>query len=254
MDAAAAAPPLQGWTVLCLRPASEASGLRRLLCRHGARLHCLAPWRIEALPAASALAAALLASDALIATSPNAVRTAAALVRLGEFRGAVFAVGSGSARALQRAGLAEVASPDAMRSEGLLALPRLRAVGEVALLTGEGGRNLIAPVLAQRGVRVHRVDLYRRVLRPIPLSAIKRVAAIPPPAALLLSSAEALQHAAAAPAMRSALQGLLPVYASERLREAGRALGLAAGVLAASASAADLVAALLRHAKQAPFR
>jgi uroporphyrinogen-III synthase len=254
MDAAPAAAPIAGWTVLCLRPADEASGLRRLLARHGARLHCLAPWRIEALPAASALATALRASDGLIATSPNAVRAAAALVRLGEFRGAAFAVGSGSARALRRAGLARVEAPDAMHSEGLLALPGLRAIREVALLTGEGGRNLIAPALAQRGVRAHRIDLYRRVLRPIPAAAADRVAAMPPPAALLLSSAEALQHVAATPAMCRALQGLLPVYASERLRAAGEALGLDSGVLAASARAADLVAALCRHAKPAPFR
>lgn len=254
MDAAAAAPPLSGWTVLCLRPADEASGLRRLLSRHGARLHCLAPWRIEALPAASALAAALRASDALIATSPNAVRAAAALVRLDAFRGDLFAVGSGSARALRRAGLADVESPDAMHSEGLLALPSLRSIRELALLTGEGGRNLIAPALAARGVRVHRVDLYRRVLRPISPAAVRRVAAIPLPAAVLLSSAEALQHAATAPGLRNALQRPLPVYASERMREAGVALGLAAGVLAVSARAADLVDALLRHAKQAPFR
>lgn len=254
MDAAAAATPLTGWTVLCLRPADEASGLRRLLSRHGARLHCLAPWRIEALPAASALASALRASEALVATSPNAVRIAAALVPLGDFRGKAFAVGSGSALALRRAGLGEVESPDAMHSEGLLALPGLRTVTAVTLLTGAGGRNLIAPTLTARGVRVHRVDLYRRVLRPIPPAATTRVAAIPRPAAVLLSSAEALQHVAATPAMCRALQGLLPVYASDRLREAGTGLGLAAGVLAASARAADLVDALLRHAKPAPFR
>ena len=254
MDAAAAAPPLQGWTVLCLRPAGEASGLRRLLARHGARLHCLAPWRIEALPAGDALNAALQSCDALIATSPNAVRRAAALAPLGNFRGAAFAVGSGSARALQRAGLARVEAPEAMHSEGLLALPRLHAIREVALLCGEGGRNLIGPALAQRGVRVQRVDLYRRVLRPIPPAAITRVTAIPPPAAVLLSSAEALQHAAGAPALRAALQRLLPVYASDRLREAGQGVGLGEGVLASSARAADLVDALVRHAKQAPFR
>ena len=254
MDAPATAPPLQGWTVLCLRPASEAGGLRRLLARQGARLQCLAPWRIEALPAASALTAALQAADALIATSPNAVRRAAALVRLGEFRGDVFAVGSGSARALRRAGIAQVESPAAMHSEGLLTLIGQRRIVDVALLTGEGGRNLIGPALTGRGVRVHRVDLYRRALRAIPRSTMERVAAIPAPAAVLVSSAEALQHAAAAPPLRAALQRLLPVYASVRLREAGVAVGLADGVLANSALAADLVDALRRHAKQAPFR
>lgn len=253
MDASAAPLPLQGWTVLCLRPAAEAGGLRRRLARAGARLCCLAPWRIEPLPVDAALASAL-AAPVLLATSPTAVRCAARLAPIGRFAGKALAVGSGTARALRRAGVAGVQTPPRMHSEALLALPALAAPVEVGLLTGEGGRDLLAPTLVARGARVHRVDLYRRAPRPLPAHTADRLRALPAPLALLLSSAEALQRVAAAPGVALALRRFVPVYASPRLRDAGRALGLADGVLADSATATDLIAALCRHAKAASFR
>ena len=63
----------------------------------------------------------------VVATSPAAVRAAHALQPLRRRRGqAWFAVGSGTAAALRRAGIADVVAPTRMDSEGLLALPGLR--------------------------------------------------------------------------------------------------------------------------------
>lgn len=76
----------------------------------------------------------------------------------------VLAVGARTAALLEAQGIAASAPEDAT-SEGLLALPELeRPAGQrILLVTGEGGRGLLAPELSQRGAEVVRFDCYRRV-------------------------------------------------------------------------------------------
>ncbi len=86
-------------------------------------------------------------------------RLAQALPRL-----RVLAVGGRTATLLRAEGIAAVA-PDDATSEGLLELPELaRPAGQrILLVTGEGGRGLLAPELGRRGAEVVRFDCYRRV-------------------------------------------------------------------------------------------
>lgn len=81
----------------------------------------------------------------------------------------VAAVGEGSARALQRRGVATIAHPEGgADSEALLTLPAMQAVTgqRILIVRGEGGRELLAETLRARGALVEYAECYRR-LRPV---------------------------------------------------------------------------------------
>lgn len=243
---------LSGCHVISLRPLGAHAPLRRAARRHGAGVVALSGLRIDLLDDAAtttALAVALQATKVVV-TSPNAVRAAHALQPLPLREGQDwFAVGSGTAAALRRAGIDEVQAPTRMDSEGLLALPGLQDLqGQaLALLTAPGGRGLLQPALAARGARVKRVDLYRRTATTPAAMAVRRLLACPADRMwLALSSAEALDSvlqrlpASAAAHLRSARVAA----ASTRLAEHARSQGFGSVVLATGPRPAQLLAAM----------
>ncbi|HEY0502525.1 MAG TPA: uroporphyrinogen-III synthase [Lysobacter sp.] len=243
------------WYVISLRPRGEHAALRRAAARHGARLVALSPWRLQSRDDDDARAALRRALDAprVLFTSPAAVRAAHALQPLRPRRGQRwFAVGAGSAAALRRAGIPDVAAPTRMDSEGLLALPGLQAIAGTAigLVTAPGGRGMLAPVLQARGAQVLRADVYARVpVAPAPraLAALREAAA---PAVLALSSGEALRRTLAAVPddIATILRNARVVAASDRLADLARGLGFSDIVVARGPRPRDLIDAAVRHA------
>lgn len=240
-----------GCYVISLRPAGQHDAVRRAAAARGLRTIALSPWRMVGAGdegTRSALHDAL-GADVVVATSPAAVRAAAMLQPLRPRGGQQWcAVGAGTAMALRRAGIPEVAAPTRMDSDGLLALPVFMALaGKTAgLLTAPGGRDRIAPALAARGARVLRADVYvRQPLAPSPraLAALRALQARP---WLLLSSGEALRLVLArVPADVAAIvRGARVVAASERLAALARSEGFRDVVQAASPRPRDLVAAV----------
>jgi uroporphyrinogen-III synthase len=240
-----------GCYVISLRPVGMHDAMRRAAAKSGLHVLALSPWKIVLRDDAIARRdlRAALACDRVLVTSPAAVRTAVALQPLRTRRGQRwFAVGSGTAAALRRAGIADVATPQRMDSEGLLALPDLQDVRgrSVGLVTAPGGRGVIAHALRQRGAQLVRADVYERV--PVPLSprAVVALRAIAIRPWLALSSGEALEQVlSGVPA--DALEGLRRarvVAASARLAQLAHAHGFADVVVAASARPRDLVAAI----------
>ncbi|MEQ8860631.1 MAG: uroporphyrinogen-III synthase [Pseudomonadales bacterium] len=75
----------------------------------------------------------------------------------------VLAVGARTAALLDAAGVT-VSAPDVATSEGLLALPELAPdrAGDVLLVSGVGGRELLATELARRNRRFQQLACYRR--------------------------------------------------------------------------------------------
>lgn len=242
--------PLRGWTVLSLRPRGQHDGLRAAAARHGARTLALSPHAIERLAGATTREALrqALAADIVVFTSPNAVRSAAALQDLSPRRSQpVLAVGSATRASLRRLGI-EAQAPARMDSEGLLAMPALVDVGgrTVGLVTGAGGRNLVAPAMRRRGAELVRADTYRRVPVALPMraqSALAAALASPARLLLVLSSAEALLGLLAQldPSMRKRLSAIAVVAASERLAEAARDAGFRRIAIAASAQSGALL-------------
>lgn len=235
--------------MVSLRPVGAHAALRRAAAAEGARVLALSPWRLLAREDAGtgrALAMAL-AAPVVVFTSPGAAACAALHQPLRVPDGARWlAVGSGTALALRRAGVAAIA-PARMDTEGLLALPQMQSVAglDIGLVTAPGGRGELAPELVRRGARILRADVYEREPVPLAARAISALRRLAGPAWLPLSSAEALERVLSAlPA--DALDALMRadvVAASERLAAIARDRGFARVVVAASARPRDLVAA-----------
>lgn len=164
--------PLRGRGVLLTRPAAQAAALTARLEALGAQVHCFP--LIEILPLAQpqilrALAGRLAEFDLAFFVSGNAVAHA-----LGELPRALWpaalrvaTVGPGTARALHEAGFDEVLVPiERFDSEAVLELPAFAPAAvsgkRVLVLRGDGGRELLADTLRQRGARVEQVACYRR--------------------------------------------------------------------------------------------
>lgn len=259
-SATATAPDLAGWTVIALRSATQNAALAGSINATGADfvgLPALALAPLPAVIAAPALAAAL-ACPQVIFTSPFAVRCAARLQPLADTGAMVFAVGAGTAAALQRAGIAEVQRPrERMNSEGLLALaaldPPAAAVGVVG---AAGGRGLIQATLQSRGAQVRDAHVYRRSRGRIDRRHRERVLSVRSPLALLLTSGEALDGALAALGDQAGarLRQATVLAASERLAALAGARGFQQVVVVGSPRVPDLLAALHAHAKAGGIR
>jgi len=243
--------PNPPWTLVSLRPQGGHGGLRAAAARHGGRLLALSPWRLQPRGDAGARQALerALAAEAVLFTSPAAVAAAAALAPLRPRPGqAWLAVGAGTARALRRHGVDRAQAPARMDSEGLLALPALAGIGSAGLVTAPGGRGMIAAWLRERGVELHRADVYERQPLAPPAAGLARLRALHGPALLALSSAEALgivlHHWPADAA--ALLRRCAVVAASARLAAIAADEGLGPVHLAASARPGDLAAAAAR--------
>lgn len=241
-------PPAPAWYVISLRPRGGNQSLRRAAARHGARLLALAPWKLETLdsPDSRSSLDQALAADRVMVTSPAAAQSAAALRALQAKPGqSWFAVGSGTADALRRAGVADVAAPARMDSEGLLALPGLQQLqgSTIGLITAPGGRGTLPPALQARGAQLIRANVYQRVAVMPPARALAAVRALDAPAVLAVSSGEALGLIVATmPAdVLARLREFPVVAASERLAILAREAGFAPCVQARSARPADMI-------------
>lgn len=158
--------------------------------------------------------------DLIIALSQHAV--AAYLDRYFQpsHRGVVvLAIGKTTAARLIEHGTLEVHMPQVVNSEGLLAMPQVRALRpshRVWLLTSEGGRDLVANTLAER-CQLQRFSLYRREKRPLALPSGFQ------PKAIWVGSIHGLQQVdAALEPLKIPRQTTMLVAASERVADYAR--------------------------------
>jgi uroporphyrinogen-III synthase len=163
--------PLAGRGVVVTRPREHATALAECIRAAGGNPFLFPT--IEILPventeAFEALIAQLDLFDLAIFVSPTAAMKGHESVlarRTWPARLRVAAVGSGTARALERAGFKDVISPSGLAdSEALAALPELqnlRGHGAV-IFRGQGGREWLRASLEARGARVEYAECYRR--------------------------------------------------------------------------------------------
>ena len=159
---------LAGLSVLVTRPEHQSEGLCNLIQKaHGRPVRFPALEILGPLDKHTARAELLGASraDLLIFVSTNAVQYAFPLLpEQLPFDVDVAAVGGATAAALTASGLEPTLVPQRMDSEGLLDLPALKSVRgkSIYILRGNGGRELLAETLGERGAEVHQVEVYRR--------------------------------------------------------------------------------------------
>lgn len=182
--------------IVVTRPHDQAQGLAANLLTLGA--HPVMLPLLEIAPAADQSALQAFVQRAadyqlLIFISPNAVNYGMAALRHIPHRVRVAAVGAGTARALRKYQVEQVIVPgERFDSEGLLAVSALQQVTDwrIAILRGDGGRELLGNTLAARGAQVEYVTCYQR--RKPELDAPAWLAARPD--AILVTSSEALLH------------------------------------------------------------
>ena len=100
--------------------------------------------------------------------SPNAAQQGVAAVRTRRAfppQLTLYALGSGTARALAQLDLPDVTYPAGHDSEALLALPQFSQIAgqRIVIFRGVGGRELLADTLKTRGAHVEYAECYRRV-------------------------------------------------------------------------------------------
>jgi len=252
--------PLAGRTVLVTRPARQAAALVQAIRAAGGTAFEFSALDVEAvsLDALSEPLARLAEADIAIFISPNAAQFGMATIRAGGTLPQaieVFAVGPGTARALQAQGVGGVITPDGQDSEALLALPQLNAVAgkRVVIVRGVGGRALLADTLAARGAQVTCMECYRRV-RPqadaAPLLARWQAGGID---AVTVTSAETLHNLAALLGEAGVpLLAATPLFAPhEKIAEAARRFGIAR-VIATSGGDDGLVDGLVNWFRNNP--
>jgi len=171
---------LAGAGVLITRPAGQCEHLAGLVSEHGGVAVVFPAMDIEPTPAAAGWPQALPPPgdfDLFIFISRNAVRFGARHLPA-DSAARVAAVGPSTARSLVDLGIDIGVVPElGFTSEALLAHPRLQRVAgqRILIVRGQGGRELLASALQERGAEVHYLEVYRRSLAGPDASATERV-------------------------------------------------------------------------------
>lgn len=243
---------LAGLRVWITRPAHQSGGLAAAVEAAGGRVLRQPLLAIEPPRAAAAARRDLAAAenaDVVVFTSANAVAGAWELSPEWSPRGRLTAVGGGTAADLHARTHAPVLTPADYSSEGLLALDELADVDRrhVAIVGGEGGRRRLDAALRERGARVTRAAVYRRV--PVSIPAPRLRALLEGADAIVITSGEALAHLAAITpaALRPRLHGRQLVVPSARVLKQAHDLGFARPPPRLAAMRAEAVVAALAH-------
>ena len=264
-DVDTAAQPLAGQRILVTRPAHQANALCQRLQQLGAT-----PIRFPTLAITAAaphdsgyplLKQHFLDLDlyhTVIFISANAVRLAADLID--QYWPQLplqinwLAVGSATANALHQllpdAAIVSNGNSAAMDSDTLLALPELQQLTgkRVLICRGEGGRELLATTLQQRGAQIDHAELYRREIPVYSQSEIESIIYKSAASAMLISSGEALINLVTLTRIdnepHSKLINLPIVLPSQRVAALASQLGFTNVRVAANATDAAMMAVL----------
>jgi uroporphyrinogen-III synthase len=238
--------PLVGQHILVTRPAGQAASLIAGIEQLGGRathIPFLAINPVADLSALEQIASRLTRYQACLFISANAVQMAwPLLTHQAPWPETLTAavVGPGTAQVLRGLGVSRVVLPEARYdSEGLLALPFFapdQCLGKAfALIRGEGGRDLIARTLQERGAQVDEATTYERSFHPDAVAAMQQLMHQSLPSAMVVTSSESLQRfQLAAPAdLVRAIQQVPIIAPHERIAQVARASGFHQVVISA---------------------
>jgi uroporphyrinogen-III synthase len=153
--------------ILITRPFAEAEKLAHVLREENFDPVVLPAMEIQAYDNDLALDEALLKSDKLIFVSRNAVKHLLDhhAQQLKNFKGAILAIGEGTASELYACGIKEVLYPSPpYTSESLVEMPELDNLldQQITIFSGLGGREFLAQTLIERGADVMTIATYQR--------------------------------------------------------------------------------------------
>ncbi len=160
----------------------------------------------------------------------------------------VLAVGKRTAETLKVAGITAHCPAPPFNSEALLEMPELQKIPgkKIVIFRGEGGRELLAKTLQQRGAIVNYVNVYRRIQPPTP-------AKISPVDIITVTSVQGLKHLLNMLEGQSWVKNTPLVVMSERIAVKAKKLGIHAPIfVAASASDEGIFNAVLEAQRITP--
>jgi uroporphyrinogen-III synthase len=245
--------PLSGLKVLVTRPAKQAEPLCQLITAQGGEVIRLPTLEIVAIEPHHALTTCSLAQfDIAIFISVNAVEYAIPelLKSHPHFPQSLelLTVGQRTATRLTDWGLSALCPNFPYNSEALLAMPQLQTVTDkkIVIFRGEGGRELLAETLKQRGAQVEYINVYRRVQSPTPTWVTTL-----DPNVIVVTSNESLHYLLEMLQHQRWIKQTPLVVMSERIRLEAITLGIQAPIFVApQASDEGLLQALLYGKKQ----
>jgi len=248
---------LSGVRVLVTRPRHQSDALVALIEARGG--HVIRFPVIEILPAADADAArtAMETLDGCflaIFTSANAVEHGLALLDDVPRGTRVAAVGARTAERLEQVGFEQVfCPPDGASSEALLVLdalaPEVVRGKRILVVRGDGGRDLLARVLTERGAEVRHAEVYQRARPRIDSTPVAREGRAGAIDVIVATSVEGLENLFRLLGESEAgwLENAGYVVLSERIAAHARTLGVRLPpVIAGRADDESVVDALIR--------
>lgn len=240
---------LQGRYVVVTRPAHQADSLCELIETHGGHAIRFPVLKIEPKIDSefSAIVRHLKEYDLAVFISPNAVRHAWPEIKAHGGKPAhlkVAAVGKATASALaQRGCTVDIFPQQQFNSEALLALPLLQNVrgNKVVIFRGEGGRELLAQTLKERGASVDYAQCYRRTRPNIDPQPLLEGWAKHKLDILTVTSGEGLENLVnmVGTAGVEKLKNTPLVVVSERMAESAKQLGFHSSILIAVKASDD---------------
>lgn len=193
---------LAGARVLVTRPAHQADSFCRSVEQAGGvaiRFPTIEICAVQDLSSVLRQLANLEKLDYAIFVSSNAVERVFALLQANRLPSSLkrVAVGGKTALALERRGQpADIVPTSGFTSESLLACPEMKSLRgkRVIIFRGEGGRELLADTLRERGARVEYAEVYRRRPCSYKKTQIRKLLGKTAVSVIAITSAEALDN------------------------------------------------------------
>jgi len=232
---------LYGIKVLVTRPTNQAKLLCQMIEAEGGEAVRFPVIEIVEIEAKTPLLNSNL-NDFAIFISANAVEKALPNLNLPP-QCQVFAVGKRTADKLKVSGITALCPPPPFNSEAMLEMPELQQAAiqgkNIVIFRGEGGRELLATTLQQRGAIVNYVNVYRRIQPPNPVN-------LNPVDIITVTSVQGLKHLLNMLEGQYWVKNTPLVVMSERIAVKAKEWGINAPVfVAASASDEGLFNAVL---------
>ncbi len=256
---------LAGIRTLVTRPVHQADTFCDMLAEHGGRairLPVIIIKAVEPAPEVSAILDRMDKIDFAVFISPNAVELGlAALLAHGEIpdKLKLVTIGKASARKVQAilGRLPDIYPLEQYNSEALLALESLQSKWvinkKIIIFRGQGGRELLAETLQQRGARVDYCEVYRREKPQLLNNETEAIfCSGSKPDIITVTSDEGLNNLVAMPGT-SCLDQLWQtplIVVTEKMQINARSLGFKSTILvAANASNEAMLASVMEWAK-----
>lgn len=251
---------LTGLSLLITRPAQQSAPLMRKVTELGGKAWLFPT--LEIIPHSPAQLKSILTPksywDKVIFTSANAVYPIMPFWPALTCHPQIFAIGSGTARALAEHQIDARLPVEDFSSEGLLSLPEFQSINQqrLVIFTGRAGRNFLAPQLRQRGALVRMVPVYERSCPRLVLDeAYQEWQQLGLPVIIISTSSESLRNLCSmtkTAASRSWLYQQQLLVISPRMRQMAHNLGFQQPAwLAANASDEAIIEALSVYVKSA---